>query len=448
MNGIQGITPDMLDLFQSDFNADPQRRVLKNAVVKNGIQAVVLNQESLTRNPFTFSHEIETGKITSQKKSGRCWLFAGLNLMRQQVAVDLNIKDFELSQTYLMFWDKLEKANYFLENIIETLDEPKDSRVLMWLLKDPVQDGGQWDMFANLVMKYGALPKSFMPETYHSQQSIIMNRLLTRKLRGDASLLRRLHHEGAKTGTLREQKVQMLNEFYRMLVYFLGQPPLTFDFEYRDKDNTFFSHPGLTPREFYKRFAAIPLDEHISLINAPTADKPFEQTYTVQYLGNVLGGNDILYLNVDQQTLKDLTVAQLNDNEPVWFGCDVGKMMERESGVLDSDLYLYEQALELSFGLDKAGRLDYGESQLTHAMVFTGVNLVQGKPNRWKVENSWGDKVGDKGFFVMSDQWFDQYNFQVVIRKSYLPDRLKRALDLRPTKLPPWDPMGSLAMMK
>jgi bleomycin hydrolase len=448
MNRDTAITPEILASFQEDFNGEPHRRLLRNAIVKNGIQAVALNRDSLVRNQYTFSHHIETGKITSQKKSGRCWLFAGLNLLRQKVSQDLNIKDFELSQTHLMFWDKLEKANYFLENIIETVRESVDSRLLMWLLKDPVQDGGQWDMFSNLVKKYGVIPQYAMPETHHSKNSLIMNRLLTRKLRGDAATLRNMHQEGASGQELREKKKELLNQFFRMLVYFLDQPPVTFDFEYRDQEDKFFSHRQLTPVDFFQKFADIDLDDYISVINAPTVDKPFDKTYTVEYLGNVSEGSGVLYLNVDNRILKELSMAQLQDNEPIWFGCDVGKMMERESGVLAGDLYLYEQAMEISFGLDKAGRLDYGDSQLTHAMVFTGVNIVDGKPNRWKVENSWGDKVGEKGFFVMSDDWFDQYNFQVVIHKKYLPDPLRQALTEAPTVLPPWDPMGSLAIMK
>ena len=448
MNQDHAIMPEMLATFQENFDSIPQRQLLKNAIIKNGIQAVALNHDSLVRNQFTVSHDIETGKITSQKKSGRCWLFAGLNIMRQKVSRDYNIKDFELSQTHLMFWDKLEKANYFLENILETLDEAIDSRLFMWLLKDPVQDGGQWDMFSNLVKKYGVIPKYVMPETYHSQQSLIMNRLLTRKLRGDSAKLRRMHSDGISLEAMRSEKKKMLSEFYRMLIYFLGQPPKNFDFEYRDKDNNYFNHRQLTPQEFLEKFVAIDLDGYMSVINAPTGDKAFDRTYTVRYLGNVRGGRDVLYLNVENQVLKDLTMAQLKDNELVWFGCDVGKMAERESGVLASDLFLYEKAMELSFGLDKGERLDYGESQLTHAMVFTGVNIVEGKPNRWKVENSWGEKVGEKGFFVMSDDWFDQYNFQVVIQKKYLPDHLKTAASLPPQVLPPWDPMGSLAMMK
>jgi bleomycin hydrolase len=442
------ITIQMIEDFKRDFRADPKREVLKNAIIKNGIEAVAQNSDSLARNPYTFSHEIKTGKITFQKDSGFCWLYAGLNTIRQKVADRLNIKEFELSQNYLMFWDKLEKANYFLENILENLEEDKYSRALMWLLQNPMQDGGQWNMFTGLVRKYGVVPKYVMPETYHSGKSTLMNKLLNLKLRGHAAALRDMYRQGKSIEALRLRKREMLNEIYRMTAHFLGEPATRFDFEFRDKDDKFHEDRSLTPLDFFQKYAALDIDSYVSLINAPTDDKPFLKTYTVQYLGNIKEDGEVLYLNVDHHTLKSLTVTQLKDNETVWFGCDVGKMMDREKGILDRDLYLYEETLGVKFELDKAGRLDYGDSQLTHAMVFTGVNLVDGRPNRWKVENSWGEEVGDKGYFVMSDSWFDEFTYQAVIQQKHLPPELQKALKHPPILLPPWDPMGSLALMR
>lgn len=444
----KNISTDTLNTFRSDFGNSPHREVIKNAIIKNGLPAIAVNSKVMSGMQYTFSSEIETGKITAQKRSGRCWMFAGLNLFRHKVAENYKIKDFELSQNYLMFYDKLEKANFFLESILQTLDEDIYSRLLMWLLKDPVQDGGQWDMFTNLIRKYGAVPKYLMSETYSSSNSHMMNEILTSKLREYAAELRNQSKEAKTADQLREIKQQQLSEFYRLLVFFLGDPPEKFDFEYKDDEKVYHIDEGLTPVKFFDKYVSVNPDDYISLINAPTEDKPFNRTYTVDYLGNVIDGKKVLYLNIDIETLKEMTLKQLQNNEPVWFGCDVMKFMDKDSGIMDSRLFLYDEALETPFHFTKAERLLYGESLLTHAMVFTGVNLVNEKPTRWKVENSWGDEQGQKGFFVMSDKWFDEYNFQVIIQRKYLPEQLLNLFKEEPVVLPPWDPMGSVALMR
>lgn len=422
--------------------------VVRNAVMKNGIEKIALNQEALRAHQHSFSTEIKTGKATSQSMSGRCWMFAGLNLFRPQIIEKLNIKDFEFSQNYLMFYDKLEKANYFLDSILRTLNEEIYSRIMMWLLKDPLQDGGQWEMFTNLVNKYGAVPKYVMPETFHSGRSGAMNQLLTAKLRDYAAEIRQAHDKGMQHDQLLEKKQGMLAEFYELLTLFLGIPPTSFDFEYRDKDKAFHAVRDLSPKKFYEQYVGVDLNEYVSLINAPTEDKPYNRTYTVDFLGNVAEGKPVLYLNVESQVLKDACAQQLKDNEPVWFGCDVRLQCEKQIGTMATDVFLHEESLSTKFMLDKAGRLDYGESLLTHAMVFTGLNEVDGKPIRWKVENSWGENRGEKGYFVMSDEWFDEYNYQVVVHKKYLAPDMQKALEQEPVILPPWDPMGSLAKIR
>ena len=418
---------------------------IRNSILNVGLDEVALNHKSKTDMQHTFSLELKTGKITSQNKSGRCWLFAGLNTMRFKIMKELNLKNFELSQTYQMFFDKIEKANYFLENILETLDEKTDSRIIMWLLNAPLNDGGQWDMFTSIVEKYGVVPKGTMPETFASSNSDRMNQILTLKLRGYASILREDHRNGKPFDKLKSAKQEIVFEFYRLLTMFLGIPPEEFTFEYINKDKKFHRDVNITPKEFYAKYVDLDLKEYISVINAPTRDKPYNHTFTVQYLGNVVGGNRVKYLNVDVKTFKGLALAQLKDGVPVWFGSDVGQKMKRENGILADDIYDYENALQAKFDLDKAGRLDYGESLMTHAMVFTGVNLINNVPNRWKVENSWGEKNGEKGYFVMSDKWFEEYTYQVVINKKYLSEELKKAWELEPIILKPWDPMGSLA---
>ena len=439
------VSPDLIHRFAQDFRNDPHNKIMQRAIIRSGIRDVAINNQPVIEMQYTFSHEIETGKITAQKASGRCWLFAGLNTLRLAVMRKLNLDTFEFSQNYSMFWDKLEKANYFLESILDTVEEEVDSRLVMWLLGAPVNDGGQWDMFVNLLEKYGAVPKHVMPETYQSSNTGVMNYVLTVKLREDAARLREGFRLGRSMDALRAMKEEMLGEIYRILCRCLGEPPQRFDFEYRDKDKNFYRDANLTPQEFLHKYVDVKLDDYVSIINAPTADKPYGKTYTVQYLGNVKGGRDVLYLNVDIQTLKAAALAQLMDNEPVWFGCDVGKMMDRDTGIMDLRMFDYSGALDVQFGLNKAERLDYRESAMTHAMVFTGVNVVDGKPVRWKVENSWGTDPGNQGFFIMSDAWFDEYLYQVVVNKKYLSAELQVALEQKPIELKPWDPMGSLA---
>ena len=422
-------------------------RPLRNSILNVGLNKTALSHDSKVDMRHTFSIDLKTGKATAQEKSGRCWLFAGLNTMRYRIMKDLNLENFELSQSYHMFHDKVEKANYFLENILETLDEEVGSRLLMWLLKAPLIDGGQWDMFTSIVEKYGVVPKSVMPETYHSSNSRRMNAILTVKLREYAWRLRNMYSGGAAREELRTEKQNMLREFYRLCTMFLGFPPKSFTFEYTDKDDEFHRDSNITPSEFYDKYVGIDLGDYVSVINAPTDDKPFGRTYTVQYLGNIEGGNRVMYLNVEMADLKKLALSQLKDGEPVWFGCDVGKFIFRDDGILDMELYDYGEVLDVDFQLDKALRLDYGESVMTHAMVFTGVNLDDdGIPQRWKVENSWSDKYGDKGYFVMSDSWFEEYTYQVVVNRKYLSEEQRKALEKEPRVLKPWDPMGSLAL--
>ncbi|MFO7611708.1 MAG: C1 family peptidase [Clostridia bacterium] len=442
----KSITLESLKSYNAAMLGDPSHGIIQKAIVNNGIEAVAMNQQSETDMQFTFSNEIKTGDITNQMSSGRCWMFAGMNVLRKQVMSKCNLKTFELSQNYILFYDKLEKANYFYENILDTLYEATDSRLIAWLLAGPLNDGGQWDMLVNIIGKYGVVPKWIMPETFHSGNTGGMTGLLTRKLRKDAALLRRLSDGGVGIDELRTKKDIMLGEVYTVLCRCLGTPPERFDFEYRDKDEKFFRKEGLTPKSFYNEYIDVPLTEYVSLINAPTKDKPYGRTYTVQRLGNVVGGRPVLYLNVPVEDLKKAAAAQLLDDEVVWFGCDVGKMLNKKLGIMDTGIYDYHAALGTDVGLTKAEQLEYGDSLMTHAMVFTAVNIVDKKPVRWKVENSWGDKSGKDGWFIMSDKWFDQYMYQVVVNKKHLAPEHLEALRLEPIELKPWDPMGSLAL--
>ena len=441
------ITHEQIQRFQESFARDPRNRLARNAVTKSSIQVVALNRDVVVGTNHTFSHVLKSNEATMQSRSGRCWLFAGLNLFRVEALKRLNVDKFELSQSYLLFWDKLEKANYFLETILATLDEPANGRMLMFLLRQPLQDGGQWDMFVNLVEKYGVVPKSVMPEAESSGNTGAMTGRMTTLLRENAAELRRMYAAGARIDDLRERKQALLGDFYRMLCIHLGEPPQSFAWQWRDKDNVFHRDSALTPAEFYRRYVDFDLSALACLIHCPTADKPLNRLYTIQHLGNVAEGHIVRYLHVDLPVFKQAAVDMLLNEQPVWFGCDVGQQLERELGILDLNLYDYSGVYSVDFKADKAERVDYGHSLMTHAMVFTGVDLDDaGRPLKWRVENSWGDKIGDKGFLVMSDGWFEQYLYEIVVDKRFIPPELLGVLETNPIVLPPWDPMGALAV--
>ena len=290
-------------------------------------------------------------------------------MLRVEAMKRLKVDQFEFSQSYLQFYDKLEKANWFLETMIATAGEPTDGRLISFLLQDPIQDGGQWDMFADLVRKYGVVPKSVMPEAESSGESMPMNGVLRAKLREGAAELRRAKAGGATAAGLRRRKDALLETIYRMLAIHLGRPPQRFEWQWRDKDDEFHRDGEITPQQFYKRYVGFELSDYVSLINCPTDDKPFGKLYTVQHLGNVVGGTPVRYVNVDIATFKKAAVAQIAAGQPVWFGCDVGKSSEREQGAMERDMYDLELLYETSFSADKAERVEYGHSVMTHAMV-------------------------------------------------------------------------------
>ena len=375
-------------------------------------------------------------------------MFAALNTMRHDMQQKFNLPDnFELSQAYQFFWDKFEKSNYFYQNVIKTAKKPTDSRKVSWLMNEPQNDGGQWDMLCALISKYGVMPKAAMPESFNSSNSRGIDEVLNNKFRHDAVILRKMINEDhANEEAINETRRKMLNENYRMLAYTFGEPVSHFDFEYRTKkDNEFHRDTNLTPQEFFKKYVGWNLDDYISIIQAPTADKKYHQTYTIDMLGNVVGGREIKHLNLPMDEFKQLAIEQLKNGESVWFGSDVIKYSETKLGIMALNTYDYDKLFDVDLEMTKAEALDYGESMMDHAMVITGVDLVDGKPTKWKVENSWGNKVGHKGYFVMSDDWMDKYCYQVVINKKYLSEDLKRDYAKSPVVLKPWDPMGTLA---
>lgn len=434
--------------FHKNYRHHPNSSVLENTVTKNGVRNASFNWHSIADNTPHFSIDLKTGDVADQKQSGRCWMFAALNTMRHDMQQKFNLPDnFELSQAYQFFWDKFEKSNYFYQNVIKTAKKPTDSRKVSWLMNEPQNDGGQWDMLCALISKYGVMPKAAMPESFNSSNSRGIDEVLNNKLRHDAVILRKMINEDhANEEAIDETRRKMLNENYRMLAYTFGEPVSHFDFEYRTKkDNEFHRDTNLTPQEFFKKYVGWNLDDYISIIQAPTADKKYHQTYTIDMLGNVVGGREIKHLNLPMDEFKQLAIEQLKNGESVWFGSDVIKYSETKLGIMALNTYDYDKLFDVDLEMTKAEALDYGESMMDHAMVITGVDLVDGKPTKWKVENSWGNKVGHKGYFVMSDDWMDKYCYQVVINKKYLSEDLKRDYAKIPVVLKPWDPMGTLA---
>lgn len=439
------ITNERTQAFRKAFEKNSKQTALQRSVVKNGIRASAENIQTHVENTPVFSIDLATGKVANQKQSGRCWMFAALNTFRHKLLTTFQLKDFELSQNYTFFWDKYEKANYFYENILNTAEQAVTSREVAFLLQTPQQDGGQWDMVVSLFKKYGVVPKSVMPESSNSSNSRDLNNYLNKLLRKHAVLLRQMVAEDATEEEIQANREAMLQEVYNLLAISLGTPPETFDFEYRDEEKNYHLEQGLTPQQFYDDYIGVDLDNYVSIINAPTEDKPFMKSYTVDMLGNVVGGKQVKYLNLEMEEFKDLAINQLEQGESVWFGCDVGQSSTRDSGIMALDAYDVDDLFDVDLTMTKAERLDYGESMMTHAMVLTGVDIINDQAKKWKVENSWGEKVGEKGFFVMSDEWMDEFTYQIVVRKEFLTQEQLAAFEAEPIVLAPWDPMGALA---
>ena len=432
-----------LELLRKEFSANPVYRLAQNAVTRVTVDDVAINREIVNNTDHSLSVLLDDWKVTDQQRSGRCWLFAGLNLLRVGAMKKTGLKEFEFSQNYAMFWDKIERANYFLEAIIETADRDIDDRTVAHLLSAVADDGGQWNMFIALVNKHGLVPKAFMPETQSSGDTGRMNAALRALLRQGAKSLRQAARQG--TDAARTEKADILRVIYRVLCIHLGTPPDRFEWQWTDKDREFHRDGVLTPREFADRYVDLPVDEYVCLVHDPRPSSPVGLTFTVEYLGNVLGAPPVTYLNVEMSLMKDVAAKALEGGEPVWFGCDVGKMMSNEYGLWDANLFDLPSVYGTEFTLSKADRLIFHETQMTHAMLFTGVDVADGATRKWRVENSWGSSKGKDGFYTMNDSWFDQYVFEIAARRGALPEELQSALDADPIVLPAWDPMGALA---
>jgi len=433
------LTSDVIQEVRQSFKMDTSTRALMNALTNNDIKKLALNRQMYVAHDNLFNHKIRTKGITNQKSSGRCWLFAGLNIMRPQVIEKYKLKEFEFSQSYLFFWDKFEKANTFLEFIIETRDRDPLDRELQIILESPFPDGGLWIYVVELIEKYGVVPKSEMPESEQTSNTGMMDRLVSRKLRRDAAILREMHQRGATIAELRESKLEMLKEIHRMLVLNFGIPPAEFQWRYENKDSVVSQARTYTPQSFFKEVVEVDLRDYVPIYNHTL--HPYDKLYQMRLSRNIYDRPDNVFINLDAEQMRQFALKQLLDNQPVYFACDVSKEDSYEHGIMSPKIYDFEGIYGVDFSMSKADKFRYRESRSTHAMVFVGVDTLDGRPTKWLVENSWGDERGDKGYWTMYDEWFDEYVYKVIINKKYLPKRVLDILATEPIILPPWDPM-------
>ncbi|KAK1596937.1 peptidase C1-like family protein [Colletotrichum navitas] len=453
----EGLPVHLTQSWQSRFLQDPKNKLALTALSTADPRAVLASTPAKLADPHVFNTRIpfEGAPITNQRSSGRCWLFASTNVFRVALMRRYNLDAFELSQSYLFFWDKLEKANYFLEQIIDTAGEDLDGRLVQALLGDIVSDGGQWDMVYNLIQKYGCVPQALYPDSWNAMNSGVLNTIVKTKLREYALALRRQVRSGSATAqTLSSAKDKMMREILSILTIALGPPPGPrdeFTWTYLDKNgkpHELRTTPAAFARDIYSpelRITSSVIDSMVSLVHDPRHE-PLT-LLTVDRLGNVVGGRGVTYVNVDMATLKAACVAMIKAGLPVFFGSDVGKFSSTAAGVMDLDIVDYELGFGVSLlGMDKASRLRTGESAMTHAMVLTAVHLdADGRSVRWRVQNSWGETAGDKGWFVMTDAWMDEFVYQAVVDPRFLSKEVRAVIGTEPTVLPLWDPMGSLA---
>lgn len=383
----------------------------------------------------TYNIELDTHGVTAQNHSGRCWLFAQLNVLRHIAGARIKVQDLEFSESYLAFYDRLEKANHFLTQMIAMADRPLDDRELAFILSRPDNDGGQFDNAVALIQKYGLVPKAAMPETYTSSNTADFNRVLNRKLRQLAVKLRQ-----AQPDLRQDIKHAGMADIYRMLTYAYGSVPTTFDFTYRDDDGDYHRLADLTPQSFYQQIVGVDLNQQVTLLSR--ADLQYWQTYTLPAEDNIEGGHTILLVNVPDALMSQLAITQLQAGQPVLFGNDVLQDLDRPTGTLKGELYQLSDLLDCDCTLDQGARFETKAANLSHAMTLVGVDVVDDQPRQWKVENSWGAKVGHQGYFNADAQWMQQYAYEMVIQREFLPDSVQQALTTTPIALPAWDPLG------
>ncbi|XP_063389115.1 bleomycin hydrolase [Cydia fagiglandana] len=448
------LSVETLTELRNKFYADPKNELAQNVCTRFDPFEVAISKRRQDSQLHVFNIKIESeGKpVTNQENSGRCWLFAALNVMRLPFCKKYAIDDFEFSQSYLFFWDKIERSHYWLNNIVATAKqgEELDGRLVNFLLKDPINDGGQWDMIVNLVNKYGVMPKKCFPESFSSRKSLHMNALIKTKLREFAKELRDLVAKKVSDDDIQATINRQIGVIYHIVATCLGTPPEKFTFDFYNKEKAYNTFGSLTPKEFYDKHVRplFDVDDKVCLVSDPRSSNPFGRLFTLQCLGNVVGGRHTAYNNQPIETLIQVVKDSIAGGEAVWFGCEVSKRFERKNGLEDLDAHDYKLVFntEVQIGLQKADRLHYGDSCMTHAMVFTAVGTDEnGKPTKFRVENSYSDKEYDKGYLLLTEPWFREFVFEVVVDKKYVPAEVLEVFKQTPQVLPAWDPMGTLA---
>lgn len=425
--------------FSRALKGDVTYTVARNAAVNAGVMTAASNPESARLYRNTYSIQVKAGEMTDQAKSGRCWIFAAYNVLRTRAMKKLKVENIEFSQAFGMFYDKLEKANAFLEGIIATADRPLNDRLVRTYLEDAAEDGGYWNMAVALIEKYGVVPKEAMPETASSKDSYEMNLYLASRLRAGACELRELIAQGASTRKVSAAKERILADIYRMLCICLGEPPQRFDFEIRNKDDKFIRATNLTPQKFYKRYIGVNLRDYLVLTHIPQPCKELGKLYEIRHFTNVVGDHPRA-ANVDLKHLVEASIAQLKSGEGVWFACDVDKNHVRSIGVLDTESVQAQQLFGVHWEMTKGEEFAYCETEGNHAMALMGVNLSEkGKPLSWRVENSWSKEYGKDGYLMMSQNWFDRYVSEVVVHKKHVPAEVRTLWKSEPILCDPWD---------
>jgi bleomycin hydrolase len=438
----KGLSPEMLRQLQDSFKMDGPDRALYNAASGNNLLELVRNREIIQRDNDLFSNSVKTPGVTNQNMSERCWLYAGLNVLRPAVVKKYKLDDFEFSENYLAFWDKLEKANCFLEYMIEFSDRDPMDREMEMLLRKPLPEGGWWDFVVALIDKYGVVPKDAMRESPNSENSMLLFALLQQKLRADAVALRKLKQAGKSAEEIRAAKEKMLAEIYRMLVLSIGEPPRRFAWRYAPKDGKPGAPETLTPQEFYHKRIGVDLSQYVCLIDDPT--HPYQKHYRFERSRNLIDGPDVHFVNAPIDVLKKLAVKSIADSQPVCFAADVIHEQDKKDGIMAVGIHDYASLFGVRFPMTKAERMLSREITANHAMAFIGVDLQDGKPVKWRVENSWGPDKGKKGYWNLYDSWFDAYVFAVVVRKAYVPEEILSRFNEEPAPLPMWHPLYEL----
>ncbi len=435
------LSEEAINKIRGSFEMDAHTRAMYNSITNNDISNLAVNRDILREHNDLFSHKIKTKGVTNQKSSGRCWLFAGLNILRPIVIQKHKLKEFELSQSYLAFWDKLEKANCFLENIIEFRDRDILDREMEFLLRTPIPDGGYWENVVNLVEKYGVAPQEIMPETNSSSNTSLMNALIGRKLRADAVKLRQMSNEKKSVKKLRAEKAKMLGEVYKMLAMNLGEPPRKFEWRFEDANSVVSEVKSYTPKSFFEEVVGVDMRAYVDVFNDPS--KEYGRHYQIRLTRNIRDGDDAHFANVEVQALKDIAAKAVLADEPVWFSCDVGKDQSKEHGIMAIGMFDYDSIYRTDMSMSKAERSLFRESVPNHAMVFVGVDMQGNKPAKWLVENSWGKDQGSEGLWTLYDTWFDKNVYSVIVKKKYVPEEVLKIFEEPAIELPPWDPAYS-----